>query len=124
MLPALKVFKWKSRVGSVDRVSFTETDGHERRVFRSTAKSLVWLQLVDGYSLIGKGLFKKETVLQPFIGMTVKTSSGALVATRINAVLRLSKVMRPSFFYRCSRNLGRLIWPKREIQNTFSTRHS
>ncbi|KAI9034129.1 eukaryotic elongation factor [Hyaloraphidium curvatum] len=50
-LPRLKVFKWKQRTGAIERV-------------------------VDGYSVIGKGLFKRETVLQPFIGMFVTTSNG------------------------------------------------
>jgi hypothetical protein len=47
----LKVFKWKSKEGSIDRVT-------------------------DQYNVIGKGLFKKETDFALFTGMTVQTADG------------------------------------------------
>ncbi|KJE92526.1 selenocysteine-specific elongation factor, variant [Capsaspora owczarzaki ATCC 30864] len=50
-LPKLKVFKRKSRTGTVERI-------------------------LDDYTLIGKGLFKKETTLEPFLGLQVGLSSG------------------------------------------------
>ena len=51
ILPKVKVFKTKSRVGEVERV-------------------------VDEYSLIGRGLFKKETNIQLFSNLKVRLSTG------------------------------------------------
>ncbi|XP_028415189.1 selenocysteine-specific elongation factor-like [Dendronephthya gigantea] len=51
MLPRLQIFKTKSRVGEVERV-------------------------VDEYSLIGKGLFKKETNMALFSNLKVRLSTG------------------------------------------------
>ena len=47
----LKVFKWKSKEGTIDRIT-------------------------DQYNVIGKGLFKKETDFTLFTGMTVQTAQG------------------------------------------------
>lgn len=51
MLPKLQIFKKKSRVGEVERV-------------------------VDEYSLVGRGLFKKETNMALFSNLKVKLSTG------------------------------------------------
>lgn len=51
ILPNVKVFKSKSRVGEVER-------------------------LVDEYSLIGRGLFKRETNIQLFSNLKVRLSTG------------------------------------------------
>lgn len=51
VLPKLKVFKYKSREGLVERVT-------------------------DEYTIIGKNLFKKETNIQVFVGLKVTLSSG------------------------------------------------
>ncbi|PIK54191.1 putative selenocysteine-specific elongation factor [Apostichopus japonicus] len=50
-LPSLKIYKTKTREGVVDRMT-------------------------DEYSIIGRGLFKKETNLQTFVGLKVKLSTG------------------------------------------------
>ena len=53
LLPKLRIFKTKSRVGDVER-------------------------LVDEYSLVGKGLFKKETNIQIFLNLKVRLSTGEI----------------------------------------------
>ncbi|KAJ8046387.1 Selenocysteine-specific elongation factor [Holothuria leucospilota] len=50
-LPRLRIFKTKSREGIVDRMT-------------------------DEYNIIGRGLFKKETNIQTFVGLKVKLSTG------------------------------------------------
>jgi hypothetical protein len=50
-MSALHVFKLKSKEGAIDRVN-------------------------DAYTAIGKGLFKKETDINLFIGMKVKLEGG------------------------------------------------
>ncbi|KAJ3074618.1 hypothetical protein HK102_005751 [Quaeritorhiza haematococci] len=47
VLPSVKIFKWKEKVGGVDRI-------------------------IDDRTLIGKGLFKKETRMDLFIGLKVQ----------------------------------------------------
>ena len=51
ILPKLSIFKMKSRVGEVER-------------------------LVDEYTLVGRGLFKKETNIQLFLNLKVTLSTG------------------------------------------------
>ena len=42
----------------------------------TTSVAISWLQLHDERSVIGRGLFKKETNMQPFVGLRVQLSTG------------------------------------------------
>ena len=78
-LPALKVFKYKSKHGLVDRVSHphTLTLTHTLTHTHPHTHTLACLfQLHDERSVIGRTLFKKETNMDAFVGMKVNLSTG------------------------------------------------
>ena len=43
-------------------------------------------QVADAYSLIGKGLFKKETDMSVFVGLRVKTDDGDTHADAVSSL--------------------------------------
>ncbi|KJE92525.1 selenocysteine-specific elongation factor [Capsaspora owczarzaki ATCC 30864] len=84
-LPKLKVFKRKSRTGTVERVRAPRVLVLPMGVFPHSQFAVLMpvlfcattqTQILDDYTLIGKGLFKKETTLEPFLGLQVGLSSG------------------------------------------------